>query len=186
MSKGSIILILATLLALGLAASGRWRAPPPHPLAGLIAAEPARPLAGVNLVDEWGAAAPFSARIKRPTVVAFWASWCVPCLEELPSLGRFQALAATAGIDLLTVTEDRDGAKPARQTLNAKGLAGLSLMVDADGSVAAAHGIRGIPTALLVNAKGEEVARLEGAAEWDNPAALEKVRALIGPAAVAN
>ena len=155
---------------------------PPLNVDTMVKASPPRPLEAVASVDADGNSMPFNARIKRPTLISFWATWCVPCLRELPTVGKFKAMADQAGLDVLTVSEDKEGAGPAQKLLAEKGLS-LPLLVDADGSVAKALRVRGLPTTLIINAKGEEVARLEGEADWGEKSSLDTVLGLLNDAA---
>jgi thiol-disulfide isomerase/thioredoxin len=182
-----ILVALSVILAVMTGASLYSRKPqlaPPLTAEAMIKANPPRPLEAVASVDADGNSVPLNARIKRPTVISFWATWCLPCLRELPSVGAFKTMADQAGVDVLTVSEDKEGAGPARKLLAEKGLS-LPLLVDADGSVAKALRIRGLPTTLIINARGEEVARREGEADWGETSSLDTVLGLLAEAATA-
>ncbi len=171
------ILILAAAAALLAAVLGTSFGPGKSPplslsLRSFVRVDPPKPLAD-------GSEKPLSGRIVRPTVVVFWATWCEPCLREIPTLGRFRTMADAAGIDVLTVSLDRSGIDIPRRFLIEQGLGDLPLVLDAGGVVSMALGIRGVPTTLIVNAKGEEVARTEGEADWGDRAALDIVLGLV-------
>ena len=177
MSKRVLILVALSLIV-ALVVGSTLNRRNPQSVAPLVAdrlhkASPPRKLAAVDTLDAAGHSLPLDSRITRPTLVTFWASWCVPCIRELPSLAKFKPMAEAAGIALITINEDKEGAALATKYLAEKGLSELPLLVDADGAVAKALGIRGIPTALMVNAKGEEVARMEGEADWGDKASLD-------------
>ncbi len=138
-----------------------------------------RPLSDVASFDVGGASKPFNSRITRPTVISFWATWCIPCLRELPTIAKFKVMAEAAGIDVLTVSEDKEGAGPPTKLLAEKGLSELPLLIDSDGSVAKAHRVKGMPTTLIVNAKGEEIARMEGEVDWSQKSSLDVVLGLL-------
>lgn len=183
-----ILVALSVILAMVVGTSLQLRRPqfaPPLNIESMVKASPPRPLEAVASVDAYGVSMPFTSRIKRPTMISFWATWCVPCLRELPTVGRFKAMADAAGIDVLTVSEDKEGAGPAMKLLAEKGLSALPLVVDADGSVAKSLGVRGMPTTLIINAKGEEIARMEGEADWGEKSSLDAVIGLLDVAAPA-
>ena len=179
-----ILVALSVILAMVVGTSLQLRKPqfaPPLNLESMVKASPPRPLEAVASADADGNSMPLNARIKRPTLISFWATWCVPCLRELPTVGKFKTMADTAGMDVLTVSEDKEGAGPAQKLLAEKGLS-LPLLVDADGSVAKSLRIRGLPTTLIINAKGEEIARMEGEADWGQKESLDAVLGLLNEA----
>ena len=112
----------------------------------------------------------------RVVLVNFWATWCAPCVRELPTLDR---LAATLGGDdfaVIAVNEDRGGAAVAAPFLETKGLSSLRLYLDDKMALALAFGLKQMPTSYLIDRDGRIVGSLAGHADWDSPEA----RALIG------
>ena len=177
MSERVLILVaLSLIIAMVAGTSLQLRRPqsaPPLVVETMRKASPPLKLAAVDSVDAAGNSKTFDSRITRPTLVTFWATWCVPCIRELPTLAKFKPMAEAAGIELITVNEDKEGGALATRYLAEKGLSELPLVVDANGSVAKALGVKGMPTSLIVNAKGEEVARMEGEADWGDKASLD-------------
>jgi thiol-disulfide isomerase/thioredoxin len=111
----------------------------------------------------------------KPAVVNLWATWCVPCVKELPSLARLQTLLG----DKATVTAlsvDRGGAHTVGAFLAKTGIAGLNIRLDPRAESLQALQARGMPTTLLLNAAHREVARFEGPAEWDEPDIATEVK----------
>ncbi|MDO8606794.1 MAG: TlpA disulfide reductase family protein [Phaeospirillum sp.] len=177
---------LSVILAMVAGTTLQLRKPqfaPPLNLEMVVKANPPRPVATAASVDVDGVSKPFNSRITRPTLISFWATWCIPCLRELPTIGRFKAMADAAGIDVLTVSEDKEGAGPAVKLLAEKGLSHLPLVIDADGSLAKSMRVKGMPTTLIVNAKGEEVARMEGEVDWGEKSSFDGVISLLELAA---
>jgi thiol-disulfide isomerase/thioredoxin len=98
-----------------------------------------------------------------------WATWCAPCVEEMPSLDRLQAKLGGPGFQILAVSSDRAGAKVVEPFLGKLGLADLKVYLDPKSKVNHAFGVRGLPTSILIDAEGRELGRLEGSAKWDSP-----------------
>lgn len=176
-----VLLVVVALAGLGLPRLGKPPGPPAVTLQSFHLANP--PIARDDpppTVDLNGAAMPFRQRLTGPAVVNFWASWCVPCVRELPLFAKFRPLAEAAGLQVLSVNLDKEGAPVALRFLQDRGISGLPVILDSDTALTRALAVRGIPTALLVNAQGEEVARLEGEADWSAPGAVEAVAGVLG------
>ncbi|MCH8002303.1 MAG: TlpA family protein disulfide reductase [Proteobacteria bacterium] len=111
----------------------------------------------------------------RVVVLNFWATWCAPCVREMPSLDRLQAALEDRGLAVLAVSIDRGGAKVIRPFAKRLGLERLGLYHDPKGALFKAFGVTGLPTTFLIDRRGQIVGAYPGAAEWDEPEA----RALI-------
>jgi thiol-disulfide isomerase/thioredoxin len=112
-------------------------------------------------------------------VVNLWATWCAPCVAELPALSALSHALAPQDIAVLPLSSDRAGANAVRGFFAAHGITGLPVLLDPHGAAAEAWGARGIPMTVIVDRRGMERARLEGAADWSTPAAAELVRRLV-------
>jgi thiol-disulfide isomerase/thioredoxin len=111
--------------------------------------------------------------------VNFWATWCPPCLKEMPSIDRLAAAMEGPDFEVVAISTDRgDVAKP-RDWLAANGIARLELYHDGRFRTAQAAGLLGQPTTLILDREGREIARFTGDAEWDSPDALAILRAIV-------
>jgi thiol-disulfide isomerase/thioredoxin len=99
-------------------------------------------------------------------LVNLWATWCGPCIREMPSLNRMQARLGNA-LDVVAISEDRTGAKVVTPFVKALGITTLPLGYDPAGAVGNAFHVEGLPTSFLIDPEGRMVAKLEGAADWD-------------------
>jgi thiol-disulfide isomerase/thioredoxin len=111
-------------------------------------------------------------------VVNLWATWCVPCVAEMPALAALSQTLAPDDIAVLPLSSDRGGASVVQNFFRDHGITGLPVLLDPKGAAAHALGARGIPTSLIIDKKGQERARLEGAADWSTQAAAAIVRKL--------
>jgi thiol-disulfide isomerase/thioredoxin len=111
-------------------------------------------------------------------VINLWATWCVPCVAEMPSLAALSKILAPDDIAVLPLSSDRGGARVVQAFYQDHEIAGLPVLLDPKGAAARAAHARGIPTSLVIDRKGQERARLEGSADWSTPAAAATVRRL--------
>lgn len=102
------------------------------------------------------------------TVVNFWASWCAPCIREMPALGRLRTAVINEGVSVLAISEDIVFDQ-ARNFLKRENLTELGLYHDPHGRLAQALGIHGLPSTYILRQDGRVVAYLEGEAKWDAP-----------------
>jgi len=103
----------------------------------------------------------------KVAVVNLWATWCAPCIKEMPSLDRMNARLASQGLALLAISQDRGGAKVVEPFLEKLGLKSLPVYLDPKGEVQRVLGVRGLPTTVVFDAEGRELGRFEGDANWD-------------------
>jgi|GEM_PF-1491745 len=102
----------------------------------------------------------------RTVLVNFWASWCAPCLEEIPSLLRMQKAMPKEKLTVLAVTVDTKW-EDAHKAI--KPDADLLVLMDKDSSVAKSYGTVKFPESFVVDAKGNIVAKFIGSRTWDSP-----------------
>jgi len=107
-------------------------------------------------------------------VVNFWATWCAPCVKEMPTLDRLQAKLGGAEFEVLTISQDREGAKIAKPFAEKNEWKNLAFYVEAPGKFMRDAKLNGLPTSLIVDKSGQEVARVEGDLAWDSPE-VEKI-----------
>jgi len=114
----------------------------------------------------------------RGMVVNLWATWCAPCVAEMPSLESLSRALAPADIAVLPLSSDRGGAATVQAWFDSHAIKGLPVLLDPKGAMARAFNARGVPTTLIVNRSGQVIARLEGAADWGTPDAQALVQRL--------
>jgi thiol-disulfide isomerase/thioredoxin len=106
----------------------------------------------------------------------FWATWCAPCVREMPTLDRVQGQLGGQGLAVVAVSEDRGGLEAVGPFLKQLGVQHLKIYLDPRGTFAREFGLAGLPTTLLIDAEGRLVGGLEGPAEWDSEDALILIR----------
>lgn len=113
-------------------------------------------------------------------VINLWATWCVPCVAEMPSLAKLSLKLAPLDIAVMPLSSDRGGASVVQKFFETHGISGLPVLLDPHGDAARAFGARGLPTTFLIDRQGKQRAWLEGAADWGSADAAGKIRTLIG------
>ena len=117
----------------------------------------------------------------KTVLVNFWATWCAPCVKEMPSLDRLQSQMdkQVGKYSFVVLPLSLDG--PTRSKVapfyeNAK-LANLGIWFDKGRKIQQALDVSLLPTSILVDPQGREVGRLEGEADWDTPEAIALMKA---------
>lgn len=110
-------------------------------------------------------------------VLNFWATWCAPCREEMPSLDRLQA--AMPELAVLPVATGRNAVDGIERFYTEAEVTHLPILRDPKSELARAMGVMGLPVTLILNPEGQEVARLIGDAEWDSDSAKAVLAALM-------
>ncbi len=119
----------------------------------------------------------------RVVLLNFWATWCVPCVQEMPSLDKLQAKLAGPGFTAAAISVDRQGLEVVRPFLAKTAIESLPTYLDPSGAAMHAFGVRGLPTTMIIDAEGREAGRIEGMARWDTPEAEALIRFYVGQAA---
>ncbi len=172
--KAAPALAAATLIQAGLPARPAMAAP--HGLSRLREAEAALP--ALTFTDAQGQEKTLADFAGQGVVVNLWATWCPPCVAEMPALDRMAAALAQEGIAVLPLSSDRGGAAVVQAFYERTQVKTLGVWLDPRGAAARALGARGLPTTVIVDRSGRERARLEGDAAWDAPEFLAAVRRL--------
>lgn len=113
----------------------------------------------------------------RWVVLNFWATWCAPCREEMPSLDRLQA--AMPELAVVAVATGPNPLPAIRKFLDDVPLENMTLLRDPNSELARGMGVLGLPVTVVLTPEGDEVARLIGGAEWDSEGALAVLKALM-------
>ncbi len=146
---------------------------------GMLAAERSASAPDISFSDAAGNPVALANFRGRVVLLNLWATWCAPCVHELPSLDRLEALRGGAGFQVVALSLDRGGAAAVTPFFESHGIGHLPVYLDARGGALRAFRARGLPTTVLIDRDGREVGRFEGAAEWDSPPALAMIDAYL-------
>src|SRR5471032_75479 len=116
----------------------------------------------------------------KVVLVNFWATWCVPCVKEMPSLDRLQAEMGKDRFLVLPLSLDGTSKPKVAPFYKDKNLASLGIYFDKGKKVQQALDVSVLPTSILIDGQGREIGRMVGEADWDKPEAIALMKAAVG------
>ncbi|HEX5092327.1 MAG TPA: TlpA disulfide reductase family protein [Burkholderiales bacterium] len=138
------------------------------------------PTPGLRLQDLHGREHRLADYRGRVVLVNFWATWCAPCREEMPSIGRLRRSLAGQPFEVLAVNVGEPASRI--EKFRAQVPMDFPVLLDADTAAARAWKARFLPASYLVDADGRVRYTVYGALDWAGPAARAKVLELLGRA----
>ncbi len=99
-------------------------------------------------------------------VVNFWATWCGPCRKEMPELESLQREFGNDNFEIVTIATTRNTLPAIRRFFAEIGVTDLPILIDNNSALASQVGVFGLPTTLLLDPEGREIARMRGDANW--------------------
>ncbi len=139
-----------------------------------------KPLPALPFLDVQDKPVSFSDFKDRVLLVNFWATWCTPCVKEMPSLDRLQAMVGKEKLIVLPLSLDGPTKPKVVPFYEGKNLTNLGIFFDKGRKVMQAAGVSVLPTTILADGNGHELGRLEGEADWDKPEAVALINAAMG------
>jgi thiol-disulfide isomerase/thioredoxin len=180
----TVVLAAGAALAVAIVAIFWWPASKPVGTAGAppLSGEMAkfeltgRQLPPISFAAADGKAVSLKDFAGRVVLLNLWATWCAPCVKEMPTLDRLQAALGGSAFEVVTLSSDRTGIAVVARFLSERKLDRLTPYLDQKGEATRALDVAGLPTTLLIDVEGREIGRLEGPAEWDSPEAKALMR----------
>jgi len=136
-------------------------------------------VANVRYLTEDGSRGDMEDFRGKVILVNVWATWCVPCREEMPTLDTLQAELGGDHFEVVALSIDRAGSPVVRRFYDEIGVTNLKMYVDQTMLSMTALRAVGLPTTILIDAQGRELGRLVGPAEWDDPEMVSFLRGFI-------
>ena len=160
---------------MGLSVASVW--PSMACAATLPLSQPTPPMSAI-LLDERGKPLSLDGYRGKPILINFWATWCPPCVAELPALDRASDKLADE-VDILLISVDRGGYKKALPFLQDRGITRPHFAFDANSALSREMGVRGLPTSFLIAADRRHCWAYQGPREWDDVAVIAELRQLL-------
>lgn len=112
----------------------------------------------------------------RFVLLNVWATWCVPCRKEMPTLDRLEQKMGGPDFEVVALSIDHQGRNVVAKFYREVGIKALGLYVDQSGKAAGMLEVVGLPTTLLIDRNGHEIGRKVGPAQWDSPEVVRLIQ----------
>jgi thiol-disulfide isomerase/thioredoxin len=152
-----------------------------HMAAFVFGKEPQAP-APIKFQDAEGKERTLADWRGKVVLLNLWATWCLPCRKEMPSLDRLQAALGSDKFEVVALSVDRKGLDASKKFLDDTKVERLGLYVDASARATSELRVVGLPATLLLDAEGREIGRLLGPAEWDSDDAKRLIGSVVSGA----
>ena len=171
----------ALFLLLGLCATPVSATADPFEQLGVARPRTSKPAPDFALKDIYGKTVSLAQFKGKPVLLNFWASWCGPCKEELPSMQRLHEASKNNGeLQIIAISIDRSNFKKVNEYAKNLNLS-FPILLDPDRKTRKAYFIRGLPTSYLIDADGKLKGFISGARKWDGPSARQVFQLLAHP-----
>jgi thiol-disulfide isomerase/thioredoxin len=144
----------------------------------LVAEKPAKAAPAVTFTDAKGGHHTLKSYQGKYVLLNMWATWCAPCVAELPALARLKAVAPNMTVLAVDLTGKKETPAMADAFLKSHNAAALGTAVDTGTVFMRNFATAVMPTTVLIDPKGKVIARAEGPAEWASPASVAYFQSL--------
>lgn len=114
----------------------------------------------------------------KVVLVNFWATWCPPCREEIPSMMKLNQAMQGKPFQMLAISIDEGGKEDVERYFKKQGVS-LPTLLDTDGKVSKRYGTTGVPETFVLNSKGLIVKKVIGPMDWGSPQVVAALDELI-------
>ncbi|MYL98871.1 redoxin family protein [Novosphingobium sp. FGD1] len=128
----------------------------------------------VSLVDNTGESLDLSSFKGKPLLINLWATWCAPCIAEMPTLAKLIAREPELGVTVLPISQDIGQTDKVVEILRRRELEQIQPWVDEQGDLGFQYG-GNLPVTVLFDSQGKEVWRYTGGNDWTSPEALKLI-----------
>lgn len=150
----------------------------PAELGGLRVHDQALPVSAEAFQDEDGNPLVLADLQGQISVVNFWATWCAPCRAEMPSLMELQQSLGDDSFEVVTIATGRNPISAINRFFDAEGLTDLPKHRDPTMGFAQSMSVLGLPVTVILDRNSQEIARIQGEANWSSPDVIAFFQAL--------
>jgi thiol-disulfide isomerase/thioredoxin len=145
----------------------------------LIVNESPQPVGGLRFEDGRNQTRSLADFHGKVVLLNIWATWCTPCRKELPALEHLGAVLDGAEFAILAVSIDRGGIDAVRKLFGQLSIETLPIYIDTSSQAMRTARVNVLPTSLVIDRDGREVARIVGPADWDAAATIDYFRRIV-------
>lgn len=175
MKRLFIVVVLLTVAIFILLITSQRPSPSTHSAVDLTQNRPMAP--DFELLDIDGNAVSLSSLRGKVVLVNFWATWCPPCREEIPSMDRLYQLLHNEGLELLAINVEADGLQTVPKFMQRVPF-GFPVLFDGDGTVRGKFGVSKYPETFIIDSEGVIRERVIGGIDWSSPQMITYLRSL--------
>ena len=135
-----------------------------------------REVANLRFSDGEGRPTSLAAFRGRFVLLNVWATWCLPCRDEMPTLDRLQATLGGPDFEVVALSIDHGGLPVVRDFFDGTNTKHLQPYLDTFGDAQSSLAVVGVPLTLLIDREGREIGRKLGPAAWDDPRMVQLIR----------
>lgn len=167
----SSIFLLVMCLIMSLSACTKSESPKNSVSSGSVAAEksPAPEVSVTSIAN--GSTLKLSELKGKVVLLNFWATWCPPCREEIPSMMKLNSLMAGKPFQMVAISID-EGGKPDIESFFKESGFFLPTYLDSTGASSKSYGVTGVPESFIIDKQGVVVKKIIGGFAWDSPEAV--------------
>ncbi len=144
----------------------------------VIHSEPVE-ISAKSFLNENGDKTSLDAYKGKLVLLNIWATWCPPCLAEMPSIDALQAELGGDDFQVVTVAMGRNPVASIKKFFANNNIENLPILRDPKQKFARSISVIGLPTTIIINPEGQEIGRLIGDADWHGDAAITVIKAML-------
>jgi len=179
MLRFAYLLLIGSLLAPAVFANHEETEPSDGTVNSFIELDPPQTVEPVQLVRNGEETIDLSAFKGKVVLLNLWATWCPPCIRELPALDRLQQRLGSDRFEVVAVAVDRAGIEGARKFYKEQHIQHMALYTSTVEEFGRAFPVDVFPASFFIDADGRVLSYLRSFADWDDPQADAKVRAYL-------
>jgi len=165
------------VLQLALSNAASAHDPSQHGFA-LVTFERAFPAPDFELPDLKGKVRTLASYHGQYVLLNFWATWCPPCLAEMPSMEKLHRKFSKRQFTVVAASSDKEGASAVQPYIDKLGVT-FPVLLDVNQKMARVYGAKDLPLTFLINPRGQVIAAAKGSRDWGSAQAIEVVGELI-------